>query len=1356
MAEAAKPTVVVTYEWKPATATRWHTADTATAFLAALQAAGEHVHIRVGWKGTVPVATLRAQQPANYFRNFEALRRVAPFFTGRWQHAAGTAVTQNASDGLTDPNQLVQRIVEATAPTKGGEVKIDWSFCSENTSRLEAAWIKVKEAAKREAETAAKREAEETAAKRKAAKREAEEAAAKREAEETAAKRKAAKREAEEAAAKREAEEAAAKREAEETAVRWLEKHMKGVELFYVNGHVNGQADKGYKLLLQLGKFSDGFTKAYIHTTKDNCGDSSVWRTSETATTVCPVSRCVTFLTTHGEDCLYQRFPIVNTRDTLSNEQFAVAVDVCAKPFHLELYDNGKDYCWLNTALYILCCVYTQLNNMTLFESCFPSALDTTKELLTKCIETRVWENTLYATCFDILTTTNGGRLTELEDDIANARTDGKDTSKLENERMFVANAARLKKGATNDGNPVLMSFFGADLVRQRMLQSDSTFASMQKETSTPGKRSGILAFQVATKKVAKDKHPECASHYVCYVRVDTNSYIYFDAMKDDKDLTTTFYSFEQILARQTLHDKLTPCNVVYAPEDHFDEFAPPSKQPTVAAHTDAAGTGSDSASVPASPARTLDTIVSDTDLHSSTAFADIGSFAEGEVCAIRRSSGPFKYGRVQSVVAADNSVVVVVDAKSSTKTLTAAQFTNSDQLRKLQPQPMGPASRRRRVPTTETEMKGRYDQEKQQQLAFCRTYYPPTGDSVKVGDWTFNLSNVIQRKHDKLPLNPERLFIILYATDSSKAATNNVTRCHLLYRSRSDGSWRVTPYVNFRGQFSKGGNRHYTQETKPHLTISQEAEARRRAAAKNRTIQLITEEEYDKLLEKCSVSYQSYADELFTKAVTEVAAHRTLLNDLQNCKPGHCFMEKTIPEIKKDLQAANACCKSKALNGFVPAFVQENLIQRYTFDHTMLLTDRDDKGNPTRNGHTVVVEVYGAMLDTTPIEWHVAIANDRIWIDRIVYARAPTCEYGVYAQFIDSGILTNKPLEYASQCTKFIANMFRETVPADEIYHVEFNDDYVDITPFINKLDPICEFRKARDMPKHKHASVMHIEERRDFTLQSKDIGKYSIDDTFANSNLTGTVVALHPDDLPNAFATDICLPISLRNTEMVPLDSTTLYAGVWYAVYEDQGQVSGWCPFQVNTESTLTEPLGITTRIRSTFNEELLGKDCNMNELHTEVESLDDVIDGFKYGVRRSDGSFRYAKVAPEQTDTDEEVKFVVDTKQSYETYSKALVKGNIIKFYQTFSLMITRTSELLRRKTPGRVQLANVRVINDRGDNLHRTSPSEPLSPGGHGRRRQRRHRPTSRRAVRRRVAATARKGRRRTSKAAYGLM
>lgn len=583
---------------------------------------------------------------------------------------------------------------------------------------------------------------------------------------------------------------------------------------------------------------------------------------------------------------------------------------------------------------------------------------------------------------------------------------------------------------------------------------------------------------------------------------------------------------------------------------------------------------------------------------------------------------------------------------------------------------------RRRRNSVSVNERKRNYDEVKQQQLEFCKTRYIPTENKIHIGgEWIFQLSNIIVHP------NQGRRFAILYVSNSSA-----INRCHLLYRSKSDGSWRVTPYVNYMGHFSKGGNRHYTQETKPHLTISQAAETLNAAISEPN----ISEADYDELLEKCSMDWLDigYADKCFMEAVIEDTSDSELLRDLQNCKPGDCFMNKSMEQIKYDLQVANVRCEK--MTDFVPDF--HNVAkQTYKFNHTLL--------------SEVTVEVYGAKLGTKNIEWHVAFdTHDRIWIDRIVYADVQTCEYGVYAQFINSGILTNKPLEYASQCGQFINHaLLRETVlPESENYYVEFDGTYVDITPFLNKLYPINQYRIAKNKLRQRPSVCIPKSPPELHTLQSKDIGKYCKGAPFLNSNLTGTIVSLNADRLPSTFTTDRLLPISLRNTAMIPQDSKTLYMDVWYAVYGYNRQVSGWFPFQVHRQYTLShqEPLHITTQIHTSYDNSLLGTDCS-NKLSTslQVQSIDEVIEGYAYGVLRTSGKWTYAKVTP-QTDT-EHLIVEVDKYRNTKTFGPNEARGQLFKICHSHTLSITASSELLRRKTPGVVTLENVRIITERGN-------------------------------------------------------
>ena len=141
-----------------------------------------------------------------------------------------------------------------------------------------------------------------------------------------------------------------------------------------------------------------------------------------------------------------------------------------------------------------------------------------------------------------------------------------------------------------------------------------------------------------------------------------------------------------------------------------------------------------------------------------------------------------------------------------------------------------------------------------------------------------------------------------------------------------------------------------------------------------------------------------------------------SLLQALRDCQPGSCFgdgetswnradRDRKRPDaqkqIKEHLLAVNEQLAAEGLRGFVPDFGKEQA-GSYSFNHTLL-------------GRTEV-NVYMGVLDGRAVEWHMAHdSKGRVWIDRISYQDSEISNYGINSEILDSGILTNKPLEYES-----------------------------------------------------------------------------------------------------------------------------------------------------------------------------------------------------------------------------------------------------------------------------------------------------------------------------------------------------
>ncbi|MBF0361315.1 MAG: hypothetical protein HQK49_09900 [Oligoflexia bacterium] len=82
---------------------------------------------------------------------------------------------------------------------------------------------------------------------------------------------------------------------------------------------------------------------------------------------------------------------------------------------------------------------------------------------------------------------------------------------------------------------------------------------------------------------------------------------------------------------------------------------------------------------------------------------------------------------------------------------------------------------------------------------------------------------------------------------------------------------------------------------------------------------------------------------------------------------------------------------------------------------------------------------------------------KDRVWIDQINFKDCNVNTFGMCKELIDSGVLTNKPLEYEMQSKKLINGKERIKTA-----HGTGNTHYYDITPVLSNLFPIKNFIKA------------------------------------------------------------------------------------------------------------------------------------------------------------------------------------------------------------------------------------------------------------------------------------------------------
>lgn len=130
-----------------------------------------------------------------------------------------------------------------------------------------------------------------------------------------------------------------------------------------------------------------------------------------------------------------------------------------------------------------------------------------------------------------------------------------------------------------------------------------------------------------------------------------------------------------------------------------------------------------------------------------------------------------------------------------------------------------------------------------------------------------------------------------------------------------------------------------------------------------------------------------------------------------------------------------------------------------------------DFSRTPYKSGHfkhTLLGDVntasYIAKLHDKRIEWVMAYDHQgRVWIDRISFLGIPINSYGISPLVIDSGALTNKPIEYQEYASAL--------KPGE---YLAFDEEYSDITPLLDNLLPIQLFRRARGIARKTNSASL------------------------------------------------------------------------------------------------------------------------------------------------------------------------------------------------------------------------------------------------------------------------------------------
>ena len=268
-------------------------------------------------------------------------------------------------------------------------------------------------------------------------------------------------------------------------------------------------------------------------------------------------------------------------------------------------------------------------------------------------------------------------------------------------------------------------------------------------------------------------------------------------------------------------------------------------------------------------------------------------------------------------------------------------------------------------------------------------------------------------------------------------------------YKSISDGGWRSCPYTDGT-HYSKGSDIHYTQETKPHQSLIRyldESEALGHIAelwkkfgvnplpmpGRPRGIRNLLYENFQYRSTDSKPLWYTYDQEV--KKYNDMG----ILSQFQRFPPGDYGKESMGTDFAKAFEEFDFY--KNELKGFLPDFKKQSL-SILKVKHTLL--------------GPITLEAYDATLNGRPIQWVMGFdRTGRVWIDRIAFMDVGINTYGISPEVIDSGALTNKPIEYHSQIA---------ALKNDRDYR-SFNDQYADITPLLDHLLPIKQFRLNRSI---------------------------------------------------------------------------------------------------------------------------------------------------------------------------------------------------------------------------------------------------------------------------------------------------
>jgi hypothetical protein len=295
----------------------------------------------------------------------------------------------------------------------------------------------------------------------------------------------------------------------------------------------------------------------------------------------------------------------------------------------------------------------------------------------------------------------------------------------------------------------------------------------------------------------------------------------------------------------------------------------------------------------------------------------------------------------------------------------------------------------------------------------------PPT-TSHECGGYIFNLSNVVREP------NGGREFCVGYVTDEDQDVTPR-----LYYRSQSEGEWRITPVIEPGGRFSKGEKFEsgYVRETRliDSLRSVLEEKAKTGVEVPKDTSRWMRDHFKQQALGKRG--YERYLD-------TADAAAAKFPEMFMKFKPGHGF--ETGP--------AEPPAREQLAQLEVP--------ERYAPDFSKPL-------EIIKSQHPILGEVTTESVcdNSGSLAWRFSYDGaGRVWVSGVSDVKELANSYGTDEKVVLGGVLDNKPLEYDTQVGGLESDQNHrdyELLPG--------GGHYVDITPLLDNLKVIQQFRAAR-----------------------------------------------------------------------------------------------------------------------------------------------------------------------------------------------------------------------------------------------------------------------------------------------------